>query len=119
MATTKALSLPTLSAISMPNPPPPGKVKIKKWGKVNRRALTNLIEEGEVDITNLTAAYIDTVRSDFFSHRDKSNFRRNFRDFAAAWDLEAEYSGARRQESAGKSRVCPIFYSLFIYSTLV
>jgi hypothetical protein len=85
----------------MPNHPP-GEVTVKKWGKVDRIALTDLIKEGEVDITNLTTAYIDKVNSDFFPHRDKRNFRRNYRDFAAAWDLEAEYSGARRQESAGE-----------------
>ena len=31
-----------------------------------------------------------------FGHRDKRNFRRNFRDYLAAWYLEIEYSGARR-----------------------
>jgi hypothetical protein len=85
----------------MPNHPP-GEVTVKKWGKVDRIALTDLIKEGEVDITNLTSAYIDKVNSDFFPHRDKRNFRRNYRDFVAAWDLEAEYSGARRQASAGE-----------------
>ena len=85
----------------MPNPPL-GEVKIKKWGKIDRRALTNLIKEGEVNITNLTAPYINTVHSNFFSPHDKRNFCSNFRDFAAAWDLEAEYSRARRQESAGE-----------------
>ncbi len=30
--------------------------------------------------------------------RDKLNFRRNFREYSAAWALEIEYSGARRRD---------------------
>jgi hypothetical protein len=49
-----------------------------------------------IDITDTSHQNIDQVRDLHFWHRDKKNFRRNFRDYSAAWDLEIEYSGARR-----------------------
>ncbi len=49
----------------------------------------------------------------YFSHRDVKNFRRNFRDFAATFDLETEYTGARQRE-AGKS-----IYFTYIFMLIV
>ena len=80
----------TVPAVVVPKP--------KYWGKVDRAALHDLIKDGSVDITKLNSKYIDTVQAQYFGHRDKKNFRRNFRDFAAANALESEYSGARRRQ---------------------
>jgi hypothetical protein len=67
----------------------------KSWGKVDKAALAKLITDGDVDITDTNLANIDTIREEFFPHRDRRNFHRNFRDFAAAWDLENSLTGIR------------------------
>ncbi len=72
-------------------------IPTKKWGTVDRAALVKLVHDGDVDINDLSTAHIDAVQKEHFCHRDKKNFRRNYRDFAATFDLEAEYSGARRR----------------------
>jgi hypothetical protein len=77
----------------MPNTEIPTKI----WGKVNRAALTRLVHDRDVDINNLSYKNIDAVGEEYFCHCDKKNFRCNFRDFAATFDLEAEYSRARRK----------------------
>ena len=82
----------------------PPKATTKKWGQADRDHLNDLINRQLVDITNTTYQNIEQVRLAHFRHRDPKNFRRNFRDFAAAWDLEIEYSGAQRRESGGKMR---------------
>ena len=72
--------------------------KPKKWGKADKKNIRELISVGSIDINNLLTKAIDAVHYDYFSHRDKKNFRRNFCDFAAKNALESEYSGARRQK---------------------
>jgi|LakMenE18May11ns_1017448.scaffolds.fasta_scaffold7435192_1 hypothetical protein len=74
----------------------------KKWGKVDRAALQDLINDGTVDVNDLSSRTIDAIHAEYFCHRKKENFRRNFRDFVAANALETEYSGARRRPR-GKS----------------
>ncbi len=82
----------------------PDKMQPKKWGKADRAALADLVNDGDVDINDLSAKTIDAIRDALFRHRDKKNFRRNFRDFAAANALESEYSGARRRPRGKSSR---------------
>ena len=78
--------------------PPKATTKTKKWGQSDKDNLTDLIQAGLVDIEDLSLDNIDTVRQDHFRHRSVKNFRRNFKDFSAAFNLEAENSGARRNE---------------------
>ncbi len=73
----------------------------KKWGKVNKAALPNLVNNGDVDINDLSTKSINAVQAKYFRHREKKNFRCNFRDFAAAFAHETKYSGARIEQ--GKS----------------
>ncbi len=80
----------------------------KKWGKVNKAALTRLVHNGDMDINDLSNNNIDNVGKEYFCHRKKKNFCRNFRDFAATFELEAEYSGARRR--GGKTMGFSLFY---------
>ena len=76
--------------------PPKETTKTKKWRKADRDLLADLTNKQLTDITDTSPQNIDQVRDLHFQHRDKKNFRRNFRDYSAAWDLEIEYSGARR-----------------------
>jgi hypothetical protein len=85
----------------------------KNWGQADKDLLNDLINRQQIDITDTSLDNIERVRAAHFRHRDKRNFRRNFRDFAAAWDLEIEYSGARRRESGGKMR--RFIINIFIY----
>ena len=74
----------------------------KNWGQADKDLLNDLINKQLINITDTSLDNIERVRAAHFRHRDKRNFRRNFRDFAAVWDLEIEYSGARRR--GGKMR---------------
>jgi hypothetical protein len=69
----------------------------KNWGQADRDLLSNLTNGQLINITDTTHQNIDIeqVRDLHFWHRDKRNFRRNFLDYLAAWDLEFEYSSAR------------------------
>ena len=81
--------------------------KTKQWGKYDRQKLRTLIIEGKVDIEDLSFDNIDSVHARWFSERQQRNFRRNFRDYAASFDLETALSGARREEAEqGKISVC-------------
>ena len=82
--------------------PPKETTKTKKWGQADRDLLADLTNRQLVDITDTTYPNINQVRDLHFRHRDKKNFRRNFREYLAAWDLEIEYSGAQR--NGGKMR---------------
>ena len=85
--------------------PPKATTKTKNWGQSDKDNLTDLIQAGLVDIEDLSLENIEAVRQEHFRHRSVKNFRRNFKDFSAAFDLEAEYSGARRNEGGeGKLR---------------
>ena len=74
----------------------------KNWGQADKDLLADLVNRQLVDITDTTHQNIEQVRDLHFWHRDKKNFRHNFRNYSAAWDLEIEYSGARR--NGGKMR---------------
>ena len=90
----------------------PPTVTTKHWGKVDRAALHDLVRDGSVDIEDLSYANIDAVQAQYFPHRTVRNFRRNFKDFSSAFDLEEILSGARR----GMMRVCGFinYFSLFM-----
>ena len=84
----------------------------KKWGQADRDLLAKLIHRQLVDITDTSLDNIERVRIAHFRHRDPKNFCRNYRDYLAAFDLEVEYSGARRCVSGGKLR--RVFSAFFI-----
>jgi hypothetical protein len=63
--------------------PPKETTKTKKWGQADRDLLADLINRQLVDITNTTYSNIDEVRDLHFRHRDRRNFRRNFREYSA------------------------------------
>ncbi len=81
----------------------------KQWGKVNKSYLHQLIVDGKVDIEDLSFENIDDVNALYFPHRQRRNFRCNFKDFASSFDLDQELSGARLQAAKGKLRVCRLF----------
>jgi hypothetical protein len=85
----------------------------KNWGQADKDLLNDLINRQLIDITNTSLDNIERVRAAHFRHRDKRNFRRNFHDFSAAWDLEIEDSGAQRRESGGEMR--RLIINIFIY----
>ncbi len=66
----------------------PPTITTKHWGKVDRVALHNLVHDGSGDIEDLSYAIIDAVQAQYFPHRTVRNFRRNFKDFSGAFDLE-------------------------------
>ena len=72
--------------------------KPKKWGKVDKAALHNLINDRLVDINDPSTKSIDAIHAQYFHHREQRNFFRNFLNFAAGNALESEYSGTRRQK---------------------
>jgi hypothetical protein len=81
---------------------PKATTRTKKWGQADRDLLVDLTNRQLIDITDTSLQNIEQVRDLHFWHRDKKNFRTNFRNYSAAWDLEIEYSGARR--NGGKMR---------------
>ena len=79
----------------------------KQWGKVDKSALHQLIVNGDVNIEDPSFENIDAVHARYFPHQQQRNFRRNFKDFASAFNLEQALSGARRQAAEqGELRVC-------------
>jgi hypothetical protein len=76
--------------------PPKATKKTKNWGEPDRDHLNDLIQTGHVDIGDLSLENIEAVRQEHFRHRDIRNFHQNFKDFSAAFDLEAEHRGTRR-----------------------
>jgi hypothetical protein len=90
--------------------PPKAATKTKKWGRADKDRLYDLIQAGLVDIEDLSLNNINTVRQEHFCHRTVKNFCRNYKDFSAAFNLEAEYSGARHNEGGeGKLRRLILF----------
>jgi hypothetical protein len=77
---------------------PVSTIKVKPWGKADKKKLTDFINEWQINITNTSLSNIEQVRNLHFCLHEARNFRRNFHVFLAAWDLEVEYSGARRIE---------------------
>jgi hypothetical protein len=76
----------------------------KNWGQANRDLLNDLINRQLIDITDTTLQNINQVKGAHFQHRDKRNFCLYFCNFLAAWDLEVDYSGARRIKGRQKMR---------------
>jgi hypothetical protein len=84
--------------------PPNATNKTKKWGEPDRDHLYELIQTGQVDIGDLSHENIEAVRQEHFRHHNIRNFCQNFKDFSAAFDLEAEYRGERRNRG-GESKL--------------
>jgi hypothetical protein len=57
----------------LPATPPKPK---KNWGKVGRATFLKIIDNGDVDMTNLTTEYIEgnAVSGEYFPHRNKRIF---------------------------------------------
>jgi len=100
----------------------------KYWGKVDKAALASLVEEGDINISDTSLEYTASVHSDYFSHHDLRNFRRNYRVFSAAFDLEAEYAGARRRNGGNCTSLfvvvfmrvrVPLIPSVGVYTVMV
>ena len=70
----------------------------KKWCKVNKADLHDLIKDGLMDINNLSTKSINAIHAQYFRCHKHGNFRCNVRNFAAGNALESEYSGSRRQQ---------------------
>jgi hypothetical protein len=84
----------------------PHTLKLKKnWGKVDKTALAKLINDGDININNLSTKNVDSVGTEYFPHWK-----------LAAWDLETENHGARQnKDTDGKHCIC--FVTNFIQST--
>ena len=79
-------------------------IKVRPWGNVDKEKHMDLIKECRINIANTSLSNIEEVRTIHFRHPDARNFHRNFRNYLAAWDLEVEYSGAKRIEGGSKMR---------------
>ena len=73
--------------------------RIKPWGTSDKRFLSSLITDGDVDIYSTDNSYINRIREEYFPNRTERNFRRNFLKFSAEWDTEKEVEGGRRREA--------------------
>jgi hypothetical protein len=73
--------------------------KTKKWGKADKKILSDLVKRGDIDITDTTSKNIEAVRKEYFSHCMSKTFCHNFCNFAASLDLKTEYSGARQRKA--------------------
>lgn len=88
----------------MPLNPPP---KAKKWGQADEDILYELLKYDEIDIGDTSLPTIERIRRAHFQHRSSENFRRNFRNYVARYDLEHSYRGARRRAAEeGRLSVC-------------
>ena len=85
------------------------------WGQFDKDLLAKLIHRQLIVITDTSLKNIERVRVAHFWHRNPHNFRHNFRDYLAAFDLEVEYSGAQRRESGGKlQRLFSVFFIIYL-----
>ncbi len=98
----------------------------KYWGKVDKAALASLVKDGNINIGDTSLEYTKFIHSQYFRHHNLRNFRRNFRVFLVAFDLEVEYAGARQRNRGNRvslfvvvfMRVCvPLIPSCEIYYT--
>ncbi len=83
--------------------------KSASWGKQDKVSLHALIIEGKVNIEDTSFVNIDSVQARYFPHRTMCNFRRNFKDFSSAFNLDTELDGARvraAQYKEGKMSIC-------------
>ena len=83
--------------------------KSVSWGKQDKASLHTLVIEGKVDIEDTSFVNVYSVQARFFPHRTVRNFRRNFKDFSSAFNLDRELDGARvraAQFAEGNTSVC-------------
>ncbi len=69
----------------------------KNWSKVDKTSLAKLVHNKDADIKDLSTNNIGAVRREYFCHRNKKNFRCNFQNFTATFNLKAEYSRAKEE----------------------
>jgi hypothetical protein len=69
----------------------------KLWGKVNKQYLVTLINEGKIDIMDISPKKIEAVWCNYFANCDSKIFRCNFHAFSSSYNLERKQSGARWQ----------------------
>jgi hypothetical protein len=93
--------------LAMPNM----QLTTKKWGNADRAALARLVHDRDMNINDLSYDNINAVGREHFCHCKKKIFCRIFNDFAATFDLKAEYSRAKKR---GKVRRC--IFHCFIYA---
>ena len=84
--------------------------KPKKWGKVNKATLHNLINDMLVDINNLSTKSIDAIHAKNFRHREQRSFRRNFRIFPQGTPLRVSTA------AQGGSKVSHCIDGQFFYT---
>ncbi len=90
--------------------PPKAATKTKKWGRANKDCLYDLIQAGLVDSDDLSLNNINAVRHEHFCHRPVKNFCQNYKDFAAAFDLETNHSSMQCNKGGkGKLRRLILF----------
>jgi hypothetical protein len=96
---------PTTTHNQHPTLSPKEAKSTKNWGQADRDLLEDLTNRQLIDITDTTN---QNIEQDFW-HRDKKNFRKNFGNYSAAWDLEIEYSGARCNRGKMRHLILLIF----------
>jgi hypothetical protein len=77
----------------------------KQLGKVDKAALHKFVVDGYVNIKDLPMENIDSSQAQYFSECTQHNFRPNFKDFTAAFDLELGLARARQEPAEGKMQV--------------
>ena len=85
--------------------------KTKNWGQAGWDLLSELVQTGQVDIGDLSLENIEAVCEEHFCHHDVRNLQQNFKDFSAAFDLEAENSGAQRNKGGKGKLWCMIIHA--------
>jgi hypothetical protein len=77
----------------------------KQWGKADKAFLHQLIVNGNAHIKDLSTENIYSIQAWYFTHCTQRNFRRNFKDFAAAFNLKLGLAGARGEPNEGKMHI--------------
>ena len=96
--------------------PPTAAVDVKKWGQADKDLLNDIINRQLINITNTSLSNIEQARQAHFCHRDTRNFCQNFCNFAAALDLEIEYSGTQRRKRGHKlQRLLSAFFIIYLH----
>ncbi len=85
--------------------PPKAATKTKKWGIADKDRLYDLIQAGLVNTEDISPDNINAVRQEHFCHRAVKNFCQNYKDFSAAFNLEAEYTSGTQRNEGGKGKL--------------
>ena len=66
-----------------------------RWNEADKDSFRQRAAEGKIDITNVTPAYIETIRVKYWSGCSKIAFRTNYRSIASALRTENDVAGQR------------------------